>query len=102
MAPTADASVITFSSKVRIEWNRDLFGSATTTDLVRGDTTLLPVGAGAESCLENSTLTSFHDDATPAVSGQVFWYLVRSANACGSDGYGFDSSGSERVTATCP
>lgn len=101
-APVAENVVIEFTSGVRVEWNRDRFGSATTSDLLRGAGAGLPVGAGVETCLEDSTSATFRDDATVPSPGEWLWYLVRSSNACGADGYGDDSAGTERVSAACP
>ena len=91
---------LNFSSADRVIWDSAIFGTATTTDLVRGDS--LPVGAGVEFCLEDDTTAAFHDDVSVPAVGFGFWYLARGDNACGAGDYGKDSAGTTRVTAVCP
>jgi len=77
-------------------------GAGTVYDVVRTDLDALPLGAGGETCVEpGSTDTSATDPTLPG-SGSGFAYAVRGRNACGSGTYGFETGGSERITAACP
>ena len=75
----------------------------TTYEVLRGDLDGLPVGTGVgETCLgPGSTDTSLVDSETPA-DGAGYYYLVRGSNPCGTGGYGTDSEGLPRDSATCP
>ena len=71
------------------------------TDLLRGETTDLPVG-GADTCLQDDTTFNDYDDTDPVPPGTVYWYLVRTSNGCGVGSYGEESAGIERVSTGCP
>jgi hypothetical protein len=82
--------------------------NATSSDLLRGSFSSLPVGPGGgdETCLGNVIGITFTDNTTPAV-GSGFWYLVRGANACPTKGpWGFRGVhgvlGAARTSTTCP
>jgi hypothetical protein len=92
---------VTFAAnKVRLSWNAAQFGTATTSDLVRGSG--FPVGGAGEVCLVPDTLSQFYDDTEQPATGQLFWYLVRADNACGGGtSYGEESDGTPRQSAAC-
>ena len=56
--------------------------------------------SGAVCVASNITATVASDNAA-AAPGQIWFYLVRAENACGSN-MGTDSAGNPRVGATCP
>ncbi len=90
-----------------ISWN--LAAGATSSDLLRGLVSGLPVGPGGgdETCLAQDVTTSTLADGEDPATGAGFWYLVRGGNACAGKGsYGFVVQGGvptlERSSATCP
>ena len=89
-----------------INWN--VATGATSSDLVRGDIVLLPVGPGGidETCLGNDIAGSVATDGTTPAPGKGFWYLVRGSSFCGVGPYGFQTLHATptvaRVTTTCP
>jgi hypothetical protein len=90
-----------------ISWN--LAAGATSSDLLRGLVSGLPVGPGGgdETCLAQDLTTITLTDGEDPGTGTGFWYLVRGANSCAGKGsYGFVVQGGvptvERSSATCP
>jgi hypothetical protein len=90
-----------------ITWN--LAVGATSSDLLRGLVSELPVGPGGsdEVCLAQDAVLTTHSDAEIPGSGVALWYLVRGRNVCGGKGtYGFaarhGAPQTERVDSTCP
>jgi len=71
-------------------------------DVVRGDISAFPVGGEDEICLVSDTADTSIEDSEVPPTETGFYYLVRGENACGSGGYGTDSSANARVTAACP
>ncbi len=89
-----------------IAWN--LAVGATSSDVLRGLVSALPVGPGGadELCLADGlTATSTMDSGVPAAR-VAFWYLVRGENACGKGPYGFQARNGvqtvSQVSTTCP
>jgi hypothetical protein len=89
-----------------VTWN--LAPGATSSDLLRGSLSALPVGPGAgdEACLGNVTGTALTDGDVPPVNGG-FWYLVRGVDACQTKGPWGSASvrgapGLPRSSTTCP
>jgi hypothetical protein len=89
-----------------ITWN--LAAGATSSDVLRGSLSGLPVGPGGgdEACLGNVTDTAYTESTVPPVHGG-FWYLVRGVSACQVKGpWGFQSvrgaPGLPRSSSTCP
>jgi hypothetical protein len=89
---------------VTLEWDSAApsAGSATAHDVVAGRISDLPVGSGAETCLESSITAASTVVPELPPTGHGSWYLVRGRNACGIGSYGSDSNGTERVSAACP
>ena len=88
-----------------ITWTSDrlIAGAGTVHDVLRGPLAQFPVGTSpGESCLADSTPNASVSVASAPPPGAGFYYLVRGTNACGAGSYGFGSSGSERISATCP
>jgi hypothetical protein len=90
-----------------ISWT--LAAGATTSDLLRGFLSTLPVGPGGgdEVCLNPDTMALAVTDGSPGPGvGQGFWYVVRGGNACGNGPYGFQEQNGvptvPRVSTTCP
>jgi hypothetical protein len=78
-------------------------GTGTVYDVVRGDLSELPVGSGAaETCIENDLPGVTTSDGAPVPPETGYWYLVRGENVCGIGTYGFATSGSPRITGSCP
>jgi hypothetical protein len=81
---------------------------ATTSDVLRGHVSGLPVGPGGadEQCLADNIADNTLTDSDLPMVGDSFWYLVRGANVCGKGPYGFESTHgvpvAPRVSATCP
>ena len=81
---------------------------ATSSDVLRGRVSALPVGPGGgdESCLADETTgRSMIDAAVPPV-GDGYWYLVRGRSFCGVGPWGFEiqtgQPPSPEITSTCP
>ena len=89
-----------------INWN--LAARATSSDVLRGLVSALPVGPGAgeEACLADDTTATTATDGDPISTGAAFWYLVRGQSACGKGRYGFQGSHGvptvPRLSTTCP
>jgi hypothetical protein len=81
---------------------------SSTSSVLRGLVSQLPVGPGGgdEVCLENDIPGSATTDSEDPGPGEAFWYVVRSANACGDGSYGNESlhgaPGAPRLSTTCP
>jgi hypothetical protein len=79
---------------------------ATSSDLVTGRLSGLPVGPGGgdESCLGNDIPGNTATDASIPSPGTGVWYLVRGSSFCGVGPYGLQGAppGTPRVTTTCP
>jgi hypothetical protein len=81
---------------------------ATTSDVLRGHLSGLPVGPGGadEQCLADNIAGNTLTDSELPAAGDSFWYLVRGANVCGKGPYGFESThgvpAAPRVSVTCP
>lgn len=90
-----------------ISWN--LASGASSSDLLKGRLSGLPVGPGNgqsdEFCFSGLQTLSYTDGGNPAV-GTGFWYLVRGKNVCGGGPYGFQAVNGvptvPRNTTTCP
>ncbi|HEX5043519.1 MAG TPA: hypothetical protein VFV75_11470 [Candidatus Polarisedimenticolaceae bacterium] len=80
---------------------------STSTSVLRGLLSALPVGPGAgdEVCLDGGTGTSITDDSDPWES-EGYWYLVSGVNSCGHGSYGWQwedgAQTVERESTTCP
>jgi hypothetical protein len=92
-------------ASAQILWNPA--SGATSSDVVRGLLSALPVGPGGgdESCLANNAAGSSLLDGTNPNLGDGFWYLIRGEGACGKGPYGFEGTNgvpaAPRVTTTC-
>ena len=82
--------------------------NSTTSDVLRGLLSALPVGPGGgdETCFSGIVGTSVTDSSVPA-AGTGYWYLVRGHNTCAGAGtYGTQgvngNPGAPRVSTTCP
>jgi len=95
----ADRATITWDSA-------SAAGPGTVHDVVRGSTSLLPVGSGAETCLASGIAAATTSDPASPSAASCYWYLARGRNACGVGTYGFQgvsgSPGAERTSTTCP
>jgi hypothetical protein len=93
-------------SVATVSWS----GSTQPADLLRGLIGELPVGPTSgdvgEVCLQDSTTSTFVNDADVPDSGAGFWYLVRVERGCGAESYGRGFRGSgigeSRYSSTCP
>jgi hypothetical protein len=93
------------SDRITITWTSAAPGAGTGTvhDLLRGNTSALPVDGGAtEACAGSGIAGASTTDTTTPPGGVAFWYVVRGRNACGAGTYGFATSGAERVSSLCP
>jgi len=88
-----------------ITWN--VAPRSTTSDILRGELSGLPVGPGSgdELCLGNVGVPFFSDAQDPDPDAG-FWYLIRGEGACGTGPYGYEGVGgvptTPRVSTTCP
>jgi N-acetylneuraminic acid mutarotase len=91
-----------------ISWNPA--PTSTTSSVVRGLLTTLPVGSApaSETCLTSRlpiSSTTWSDSDLPS-PGDGFWYLVRGENACGIGPYGFEGANGvptlPESSAACP
>ncbi len=89
-----------------ISWNSLALeaGAGTVYDLLRGDLADLRDQEMIENavCLAGGTPTASFDDFDSPLLDAGFYYLVQARNGCGTGGWGADSSGTERVHASCP
>ena len=88
-----------------ISWNVAL--GSTTSSVLRGLVTGLPVGPGGgdEVCLASGMAGNSAIDSDTPNPDEAFWYLVQGANDCGKGPYGsqvVDGVPAPRVSATCP
>jgi len=97
----AEVLGVNFGDDLTLSWGAE--ARASQYDVVRGALSALPVGPGDadEVCFPNEPGTSLQDPTLPGAPGG-FWYLVRGENACTAGTWGTASSGSPRVTTTCP
>lgn len=89
-------------TRTEVLWHADApnSGAGAIYDVVRGSLSELPVGAGpSEVCLQSFDTIS--QDLQVPESGNGFYYIVRSHNACGVGTYGSWSDGTERMTPQC-
>jgi hypothetical protein len=101
--PSVEVSGPVAASKTTFTWSPvpDV-GAGTVYDLLRGETTALPVDGGAtETCRGSFSVTTAEETATPP-AGVAFWYVVRARNSCGASSYGFATDGTERLSNACP
>jgi hypothetical protein len=108
-APGDVGSTVTVSrtgTDANLSWS--VAANATTSDVLRGNLSALPVGPGGgdEVCFNGIAGSSTTDPAVPA-SGTGYWYLIRGENACNPPGtYGTQgvngSPGVARSSTTCP
>lgn len=89
-----------------LTWN--LAVNSTSSDILRGLVSMLPVGPGGndETCIGNDEPgTTFRIAADPPV-GAGYWYLVRGVNSCGHGPYGYEVHNGvptvPRASTTCP
>jgi hypothetical protein len=86
-------------------WNSDAAhsGSSTKYDVLSGALSELPVAGGpSERCISGGSLITIANDGADPPPGTGFYYLVRGRNACGVGTYGKATSGTQRVSTTCP
>jgi len=92
-------------SSTAITWDSQASsaGPGTTYDVASG---LIPTpGAGylSPACLSPAGASASYDDGRPAPPlNQLYWYLVRARNSCGTGDYGRGSDGVPRSIAACP
>ncbi|HEX6853187.1 MAG TPA: hypothetical protein VF139_17460, partial [Candidatus Polarisedimenticolaceae bacterium] len=86
-------------TKSRLDWNAfpTLFGYVY--DVLRSTSAS---DFSAATCVLSNDANASVVDATTPTSGQVFYYLVRAQNSCGTGSLGFRSGGVERTGAGCP
>jgi hypothetical protein len=91
---------------VALTWN--LAVNSTSSDILRGLVSMLPVGPGGadETCIgQNEPGRTFRIAADP-LPGSGYWYLVRGVNSCGHGPYGYEAQNGlptvPRVSTTCP
>ena len=79
-------------------------GTGTTYDVVRGLVSQLRAagGFGDAVCVsDNQAAASYTDIDTPA-PGDIYYYLARAQNGCGTGGWGKGLLGAERTITICP
>ena len=93
-------------SQANISWN--VASGATSSDVLRGTLSGLPVGPGGgdETCFATAIPGNSISDSDPLPVGVGYWYVIRGKNACGNGTYGYRTQGAvptiERVSTTCP
>jgi hypothetical protein len=99
-------SVNRTGTTANLSWT--LAANATTSDVLRGNVSALPVGPGGadEVCFPDVVGTASSDPSVPA-AGTGYWYLVRGENSCNPPGtYGTRGvngvPGVLRTSTTCP
>jgi N-acetylneuraminic acid mutarotase len=99
--PPGEATGLALTDVQTLTWTAAA-GNGVQHDVLRGQTSELPVGTGiSETCLAQGVGTTTTDATSPAV-GAGFWYLARGTNACGKGPWGFDSFGTVRDSLACP
>lgn len=106
-APPAVGTLSVAANKQTYTWPAATF--ATSYDVVRGGTALLPVGTGGgtdEACFNDLGSPTLTDAVTPGI-GSAFWYVTRGGNTCGVGPYGngVTNPGAvqvPRITSVCP
>jgi N-acetylneuraminic acid mutarotase len=96
---------VSFTDASTLEWDSTAgsAGNGTVHDIVIGLVSEgAPGGGASETCMTAAAGTSTATHAVLPLAGDVFWYLVRGRNSCGSGSYGVRSDGAPRSTATCP
>lgn len=88
-----------------INWNM-AFG-ATSSSVLRGNVSALPVGPGGgdEICLDAGIAGTSTTDSQVPGEGEVYWYLIQGVNVCGKGSYGSAQIAGSPVTrssTTCP
>jgi hypothetical protein len=88
-----------------ITW--DSAAGSTTSDVLRGLVSALPVGPGGddEVCLMDGTANTAATDPDTPDPDATFWYLVQGVNDCGKGPFGYqDDQGllTPRTSTTCP
>ncbi|MCP3982191.1 MAG: hypothetical protein GY716_23025 [bacterium] len=100
-----EVTFLRFLDHDTLRWNSAVptSGSATLHQMVRGELSDLPVAdAATEICLDAGTVgTTRTDPMLPSV-GEVFYYVVRASNVCGTGTYGSASDATERTNSICP
>jgi hypothetical protein len=92
-------------SPTSITWDSQAVaaGPGTIYDVASG---LIPTpGAGyvSPACLSSAGAAASYDDGRPAPPlNQLYWYLVRAHNSCGTGDYGNGSNGAARSIPACP
>ncbi len=108
VGPPGEVSSVQLAAGGTLTWNPIPNAPAGTVfDVARGLASQLPVGSGAsESCMASGISVQTATDSALPGAGQIFWYLVRGRNACGTGTYGYAAANgvptAEEVTLTCP
>jgi N-acetylneuraminic acid mutarotase len=95
----------TNASPTSVTWDSQAAsaGPGTTYDVASGLTPTLGAGYQSPACLSTGGGTAGYDDGRPAPPlNQLYWYLVRARNSCGTGDYGKGSNGVPRPIAACP
>ena len=74
-------------------------GTVPTYDLLRAGS---PTGFDSALCLETDISSNTATDAGVPSLDEIFYYLVRAENDCGSGSLGLQSSGVPRIGTSCP
>jgi len=97
LALGADAETVSWSSAAPGA------GIGTVHVVLRGALDRLPVSTQVKQiCVDSAVAGSSVVDSSAPASAAGFYYVVRGSNVCGTGTYGFESSGTERSTTTCP
>jgi hypothetical protein len=106
--PTEIANMLLVAETSTITWDSAAAaGPGTVYDVARGLVSQFPIGTGAaESCFATGIATNTITDSSIPPESDIYWYLARARNACGTGTYGYGSvngaPGAERTTSTCP
>jgi hypothetical protein len=77
-------------------------GPGTTYDVASGLIPTLGGGYQSPACLSSDAGPSYDDGRPAPPLNQLYWYLVRGRNSCGTGDYGKGSDGVPRSIAACP
>lgn len=95
-----------FPSKETYTWASlaTITGPGTVYDVARGTISQLRAdgGFGAATCQSSGQATVTYSDVQTPPADDVFYYLVRARNACGTGSYGKTSGGLARTVTSCP
>jgi|GEM_PF-246356 subtilisin family serine protease len=95
-----------FSGATTYQWNSlaTIAGSGTTYDVVRGLISQLRADAGFTNavCVSSDQPGASYSDIDIPPMGEIFYYLARAQNGCGTGNWGRGLAGAPRTITSCP